>query len=271
MRFRKSFALTAVVGMLSISTYAMATDAPTPPSTVSLALPDPAKQAIVKALEREGVTALQSFDTGTENLDGLAGLAGLQPVTVYLLPDGKGIVGTRIGADGKPFDVERVTQLIEKPLGDLIWSKLDTATWVRDGKINAPRVVYTFSDPNCPDCSRLWESARPWVDSGKVQLRHVLVSVIRPDSVTKAAAILNATDSATALRQNAQKRKQGGIKPVHDVSKPTIEKLQANQALMAEMAFRGIPALVYRDDKGRVQRASGLPPAEALEQVFGPR
>ncbi|WP_240493624.1 thiol:disulfide interchange protein DsbG [Pandoraea sp. ISTKB] len=229
------------------------------------------KPAILQALEREGVTALQPFDTGVKDLSGFAGLAGQQPMAVYLLPDGNGIVGTRIGADAKPLDVERVTKLIEKPLGDAVWSKLSSSHWVQDGKKDAPRIVYTFSDPNCPYCNRFWESARPWVDAGKVQLRHVLVGVIKADSVTKAAAIFGAPNPSAALTQNEQKFKQGGIKPARDVTKAVAQKLEANQMLMAELGFRGTPGIVYRNDRGVVERANGMPPPDALTTILGAR
>ncbi|WP_373769742.1 thiol:disulfide interchange protein DsbG, partial [Delftia acidovorans] len=79
-----------------------------------------------------------------------------------------------------------------KPAGDTVQAQLETSTWVPDGKADAPRVIYTFTDPNCKYCHKFWEAARPWVDAGKVQLRHILVGVIRDDSPAKAAAILQA-------------------------------------------------------------------------------
>lgn len=55
------------------------------------------------------------------------------------------------------------------------------------------------------------------------------------------------------------------------MTKDNAEKLQANQMLMAELGFRGTPAIVYRNDKGVVERANGMPPAEALTTVLGAR
>ncbi|VVE73292.1 thiol:disulfide interchange protein DsbG [Pandoraea captiosa] len=297
MSVRKTLAFTfGSLAALSISTSGVAADAASPmnappiapispvaapmasPAPTALAAPSAspvtpptAMPPVVQALAREGVTALQPFDTGVKDLSAYAGLAGQQPIAVYLLPDGNGIVGTRIGTDGKPLDVERVTKRIEKPLSDAMWSKLAASSWIQDGKKDAPRVVYTFSDPNCPYCHRFWEAARPWVDAGKVQLRHVLVAVIKADSVTKAAAIFGAQNPSAALAQNEQKFAQGGIKPVRNVTKAVAEKLQTNQQLMAEFGFRGTPGIVYRNDKGVVERANGMPPADALTTILGMR
>ena len=57
------------------------------------------------------------------------------------------------------------------------------------GKKEAPVIVYVFADPFCPYCKQFWQQARPWVESGKVQLRTLLVGVIKPESPATAAAI----------------------------------------------------------------------------------
>src|SRR3546814_5178612 len=63
-------------------------------------------------------------------------------------------------------------------------------------------------DANCPYCNAFWEAARPWVDSGKVQLRHILVGIIKDDSPAKAAAILGAPDRSAALLTNERQRSE---------------------------------------------------------------
>ncbi len=226
--------------------------------------------AVLRALAREGVQNLQPFDAGAQ-VRGYAGIAGQQPVAVYVLRDGTAIVGARIGVDGKPLDDERVSELVAKPMGEAMWARLDASTWVQDGKTDAPRIVYTFSDPNCPYCHRFWDAARPWVDSGKVQLRHVIVGVIKADSSTKAAAILGASDRTAALLQNERQFGNGGIKPAPGVPSDIARQLDANQSLMAELGFRGTPGIVYRDAQGNVGRMNGMPRPEALATVLGPR
>ena len=52
----------------------------------------------------------------------------------------------------------------------------------RRRKKDAPGTVYVFTDPNCPYCSKFWADARPWVDSGAVVLRHVMVGILTPTS-----------------------------------------------------------------------------------------
>ena len=225
---------------------------------------------VVQSLQRQGLSHLQEFPAG-DGLRGFAAVAGQEPLAVYVTPDGNAIVGTRLGPDAQPIDEKRITELVAKPMSDATLAKLEASAWVLDGKANAARIVYTFSDPNCPYCHKFWEAARPWVDTGKVQLRHVIVGVIRADSSTKAAAILGARDKTAALLQNERQFSSGGIKPAPSVPAEIRKKLDANQMLMGELGFRGTPGIVYRDEKGIAQRLGGMPQGDALNAIMGPR
>src|SRR3546814_10919624 len=96
-----------------------------------------------------------------------------------VLADGNAVSGTRLNAKGEPIDQATLQSLVAKPISDQAWADLESATWVLDGKADAPRVIYTFNDANCPYCHLFWEAARPWVDAGKVQLRHLFVGIIK--------------------------------------------------------------------------------------------
>jgi hypothetical protein len=64
--------------------------------------------------------------------------------------------------------------------------------------------VYVFTDPNCPYCNKFWADAQAWVDSGKVQLRHIMVGILTPTSADKAAALLGDKNPAAALNAYEQ-------------------------------------------------------------------
>jgi thiol:disulfide interchange protein DsbG len=226
--------------------------------------------AAVKALQAQGLSNISEFDVGG-GLRAFAGAAGDQPVAVYVTGDGSAVIGTRIGPNGAALDDSRLEELVIKPLGERSLLQLQEATWVLDGDKDAPRVVYTFSDPNCPYCNRFWEDARPWVESGAVQLRHLVVAVIRPDSATKAAAILDAKDRSAALSENEEKFSAGGIKPASKVSPVAQKILDDNQILMLELGFRGTPGIVAMGDDGLLQKINGMPQPDALAQLLGPR
>ncbi|HWK69500.1 MAG TPA: thiol:disulfide interchange protein DsbG [Burkholderiaceae bacterium] len=228
------------------------------------------KPSVIEALEDQGVIFMQEFDADGE-LRAFAGVAGDQPIAVYVLADGTAIGGTRLNAKGEPIDGAMLQDLVAKPMGDQDWASLQSATWVLDGKADAPRVIYTFTDANCPYCHLFWQAARPWVDAGKVQLRHLLVGVIKEDSPTKAAAILGASDQSAALLENEIKFDHGGITPAKSVPTDVRKVLEDNQMLMLSMGFRGTPGIVVRDDDGLIQKYSGMPQAGALAEVLGPR
>lgn len=224
---------------------------------------------VLKALEDEGLTIVQEFPAGKE-LRGFAAVAGDHPLAIYVTPKGDAIVGTRLDASGERVDDARLQDLVAKPMGERAWAQLESATWVRDGKANAPRVVYTFSDPNCPFCNRFWHAARPWVDAGKVQLRHVLVGIIKEDSPAKVAAILGAADRSAALLTNERMYEQGGIAPAKTVPAEVRKVLEENQMLMLTMGFGGTPGIVVRDEHGGVKKYNGMPQRDALAEVLGP-
>lgn len=224
----------------------------------------------VQALEAQGLTVIKEFDVG-DGLRAFAGNIGDRPIALYVTPDGNAIVGTRLDVSGKPIDSLKLRELVDKPMGEKTWAQLESATWVQDGKPDAPRIIYTFSDANCPYCHKFWAASRPWVNAGKVQLRHLFVGVIRADSPAKAAAILGAPDPSAALAENEHKFDQGGIKPVDIVSDDILQILEDNHMLMGSAGFRGTPGIVVREEDGSIRKFSGMPAAAQLADLLGPR
>ena len=114
-----------------------------------------------------------------------------------------------------------------------------TATWIADGRDDAPRKVYVFMDANCKYCTKFWSDARPWVDSGKVQLRHVMVAVIAPTSAGKAAAHADRSGSGQApvlVRAGARVRRgahDGRTGRVHSLEDPNLKPLEVIPAKVA--------------------------------------
>lgn len=230
-----------------------------------------ARPEVVEAIERQGLEVLGEFDA-PGGLRGFAGVAGQRPVAVYVTPDGgHAVVGTMIDARGEDVGAAALQRIVAEPMSKRVWAQLEDSHWVGDGRDDAPRVVYTFSDANCPYCHRFWEAARPWVESGKVQLRHVLVGVIRDDSANKAAAILEADSPAEALAYNERNYDNGGIDPMATIPQPVRNRITQNEMLMVELGFQGTPGILFRDDAGLVQRRSGMPMPADLPVVLGPQ
>jgi thiol:disulfide interchange protein DsbG len=246
----------------------------------------PPVPAAVQALEKKGVTIVGTFPA-PGGLTAWAAYAGQHPVALYLTPDGKHVIaGTMYDADGKEAAQDALEKAVRGPMAARVWQQLASARWVQDGKADAPRTVYVFTDPNCPYCNKFWADARPWVDSGKVVLRHVIVGILTPTSPGKAAALLSDKNPAAAFaayeRGNAERTRQNlasghphpladdGLKPLATIP-PAIEaQLAANEKLMASLGLEATPAMAWRDASGALQVRTGAPDA-VLPVVLGPR
>lgn len=166
------------------------------------------------------------------------------------------------------------------------WKALESSHWIEDGRASAPRTIYMFTDPNCPYCNKLWTDARPWVEAGKVQIRHLVVGILTPTSNGKAATLLNAASPAKALAKyekgqsfsTAQMIASGKVHALNaEVLQPLAvipsliqSKLDANKNLMLSLGLEATPAVVWRDERGQIQILQGIAP-EDESRVFGAR
>lgn len=225
----------------------------------------------IKMIEKKGARIMGSFDAP----DGLRGYAAQfqnRGLTLYLTADGKHVlVGSLFDAQGKDLSQAPLQKLVYAPMAKQVWAKMEKSSWIADGKASAPRIVYLFSDPNCPYCNMFWEQARPWVDSGKVQLRHIMVGIIREDSPAKSAALLGAKNPEQALHKHEKAGKASTLKPLDKIPAEVQAKLDGNQALMEELGLAATPAIFYQDKDGQLQQQQGAPSPEMLGAILGPR
>lgn len=227
--------------------------------------------APIKAIEARGATIVGEF-TAPGGLRGYAARYNGQGLALYLTADGQHVlVGTLFDAQGEDLTSATLERLVYEPMAKEVWARLEKSTWIADGRKDAPRIVYMFDDPNCPYCNKFWHQARPWVDSGKVQLRHIMVGLLSPDSAGKAAALLTAKQPEAALKQHEMAGDGSSLKALETVPSNVQEQLDANLALMTELGSEATPTIVYRDAKGRLQMQKGLPPAQAMAELLGPK
>jgi thiol:disulfide interchange protein DsbG len=166
------------------------------------------------------------------------------------------------------------------------WKLLEQSRWIADGSDQAPRVVYVFTDLNCPYCEQFWVDARPWVNAGKVQLRHVVVGILSPSSPGKAAALLVAPDPSAALAdfeshtetaasqalptgRSSSRGSSGVLTPLQVIPPEIQSQLDSNRTLMKTDGLSGTPAVVWRNKREEVRMRAGAPNA-ALAEILGP-
>ncbi|QXH58246.1 thiol:disulfide interchange protein DsbG [Pseudomonas maumuensis] len=225
----------------------------------------------IQQLQAKGAVIKGSFDA-PNGLRGYAAEYHNNGIALYLTPDGKHVlVGSLFDEQGKDLSAEPLEKLVYAPMSKAVWAKMENTAWIQDGKVDAPRTVYLFSDPNCPYCNMFWQQARPWVESGKVQLRHIMVGIIREDSPGKSAALLAAKDPAKALQEHEKAGKASTLKALDKVPEAVQKKLEANLALMEELGLAATPAIFYQDEQGQLQSQQGAPRPEMLGKILGKR
>lgn len=225
----------------------------------------------VQQIEAKGVKIKGSFDAP----DGLRGYAAeyqSRGMALYLTPDGKHVlVGSLFDEQGQDLSEAPLQKLVYAPMAKEVWAKMEKSNWIADGKADAPRIVYLFSDPNCPYCNMFWQQARPWVEAGKVQLRHIMVGIIREDSPGKSAALLASSDPVKALQTHEQAGKASKLKALQSIPANVQAKLDANQALLEELGLQATPAIFYLDEDQQLQSQQGAPQPEMLGKILGKR
>ena len=227
--------------------------------------------APIKQIEAKGAKIIDKFEA-PNGLVGYAAQYQNRGMALYLTADGKNvIVGNLYDAQGNDLSTAPLEKLVYTPMANEVWAKMEKSSWIQDGDKNAPRTIYLFSDPNCPYCSMFWEQARPWVKAGKVQLRHIIVGIIRDDSPGKAAALIAAKDPQKALEEHEAAGKGSKLQALDKIPSNIETKLNANVSLMGELQLSATPAIFYLDDKGGLGEQQGVPSPDKLEKILGPK
>ncbi|MFJ5296975.1 thiol:disulfide interchange protein DsbG [Pseudomonas sp. NPDC088368] len=227
--------------------------------------------APIKALEAKGATIKGTFDA-PGGLKGYAAQYQQQAMAFYLTSDGKHVLaGNLFDEKGEDLSEAPLQKLVYEPMTKEMWSQMENSTWIADGAKTAPKVIYLFSDANCPYCNMFWEQARPWVKSGKVQLRHIMVGVIREDSAAKAATLLADANPETALQKHEQAGQSSTLKAMSTIPKDIQAKLDANMKLMTDLGLSATPSIFYKDAAGHLQQQQGAPRPEVLAKMMGPK
>ncbi len=165
-----------------------------------------------------------------------------------------------------------LAQQTENPNAVKMLAEMGKATVITQGK--GPRVLNIFIDANCPYCHELFMALGPLAGKNGLQVRWVPVAVLAPSSVTKGAAILQAKDRLTALRENEMNYGKGptgqggGIAPATQVLPATSAILNANNALLDATRSPGVPTMLYRDKQGQAMLVVGPPDADQLKAIL---
>ncbi|WP_296658321.1 thiol:disulfide interchange protein DsbG [Paraburkholderia sp.] len=268
-----AIALIALSSVAIVSRFASAADQPVVPP------------GLQKFAESAGVKIVGRIAPAPAGMTGWAAYKGQQPLAFYSTSDGKYfLAGTLFDAQGHDVTKGALIKVVGGQLSGGVWSQLEKSHWIREGNPNSPRIMYVFTDPNCPYCSRLWSDTQPWVKAGKVQIRNILVGILTPTSYGKAAALLSAKDPQKAFHDHQMVQfginrvsepgqmkslNDSGIAPLENVDARIRKELDENQQLMSDLGIDATPALYWKDDDGTLRSSLGEP--RNLASVLGLR
>lgn len=154
--------------------------------------------------------------------------------------------------------------------GEQIFSEAEESNWFAVGSEDAPP-FYVMIDPRCPFCKQYWDLVKPFVDSGRVQARIIMVYTLGSVSRRHGAHILAADDPAAAWAEytTVEDKDTLNIGP----GDPEIrEKVFRNTRFMERWQIMGPPFTIYRDaTDGQVKILSGVPEdIDTLIQAISP-
>ncbi|MEM5312574.1 thiol:disulfide interchange protein DsbG [Paraburkholderia sp. JHI869] len=238
-----------------------------------------------KLADSAGVKIVGRITPAPAGMNGWAAYKGQQPLAFYSTNDGKYfLAGTLFDAQGHDVTKGALLKVVGNQLSGGVWSQLEKSHWIGEGNPKAQRIMYVFTDPNCPYCSRLWSDTQPWVKSGKVQIRNIIVGILTPTSYGKAAALLSSKNPEQAFHDHQvvqfevnrtsgpghmKSLNDSGIAPLTSVDEKTKAELNENQQLMSDLGADATPALYWKDSDGALKSTLGEPPD--LASILGPQ
>lgn len=225
----------------------------------------PAELALVKKIGQDHLSVLNTFQ-GPGNLMGfvLQSDQGSQPILMYVDDQARyAVYGTIIGADGTNLTENDTEKYIKKYTAMKIADNLAETTAVKEGRDDAKYKIIVLADPSCSACHFAYNEMKPFIDKGELQVQWIFVYFVQPDSKGQAAAIMTAKHPGLAMRENEDKfnsqKELGGIKPMKDIPKTTLDELEGNMKFMHDTGISSTPTIIYYGADGQLEFTAGAP------------
>lgn len=228
-------------------------------------LPAPIQSAVDSGLKFE-----KSFPAPS-GMTGWVMTQGPTNTVILFTPPGAevAIAGNMFDSSGNNLTKQYLSKYTPKPDYEKMWGELEASSWVAEGPKgkDAKSYIYVFEDANCGYCNLAAKALKPYIQAG-LQVRWVPVAFLAPDSLTKAAALLTATNPAIAIEEmHANFGKKIANPPA--VAPAIKAKIENNAKLMRQYGFSGTPAIFYKDKTGKVSAVNGMPSLSELPAITG--
>lgn len=211
--------------------------------------------------------------TAASGLTGWVVLHQGQYTVLFTTADGKTLIsGALINEQGKNLTAGYTRHYIPQPDFSQAFSELEKSHYITEGTLNAPKkVIYIFTDANCPFCHKTWLSLQPYERAG-LQVRWVMVAVLGPNSMNKAIEVMASKDRLAAFRTDMEHFGSGravaaGMTPRAKPAEADIMRQQT--ALMTRFGIQGTPGLVWKNATGKVMIKFGMPLPSEIPGITG--
>jgi thiol:disulfide interchange protein DsbG len=198
-----------------------------------------------------------------------------QPVgIVYTDPTGTYIInpGTTYNQAGQTLQQIAFTRYIQSKVAENALQTITQTHYITEGQDAAPHKLWIVVDPNCIFCHKTYEDLQPLITDGVVQVRWIVIGMLKPSSEGKAAAILSAPNPLSAFKQNEHtfiaRTEEGGITPLENPSESTLKALKANQEFALSLVNVGTPIFLFNGADHLPRLQEGYPGSPQATQAL---
>lgn len=216
-------------------------------------------------------------------VDGWIAIKNGQEQYFYVLPNGNFVSGILFDAKGKALTMTQIRRLREqngelldalttdtptatsaksandakkyefKTPSEQLYYDLENSNWFPVGQAGTP-LFYSFIDPQCAYCHDMVIAMKPYVESGKAQLR--IIPVGFRDETQAQAAYLMATPSPAKILWRYLEGEKDALPASPEISKQGVQR---NLAIMQSWKLNSTPLIVYRGKDGKIKIIRGMP------------
>ena len=144
-----------------------------------------------------------------------------------------------------------------------VFRAAEKTSWFEQGNPNAKHEIYIIAEPNCSACHYLYESIRPYIGSGSLKVRWIMVAFLKPSSLDKAATIISSKNPAQALEVDESKfnaaAESGGIVPAANIYAGAKDAVIKNTRFMEAYGFKSTPIIIFKLANGKTEILHGAP------------
>lgn len=146
-------------------------------------------------------------------------------------------------------------------------------SWFEQGNPKAKRLIYVIAEPNCSACHYFYESIKPYIASGQLKVRWIMVSFLKQSSFGKSAKIISSSNPAMAMEYNENQfndvQESGGISQMTNIPSSIKQKIMENNMFMNTYGFNSTPVGLFKSYHNKIIVLKGALPINEISKLVG--